>query len=106
MLPSGAVFERLRTNHLALADEDQRLLGALVAGLPVAEIAAAIFKAERSVRRDLQRIEELICIPAGVERARPAMAGWWFHEHSWCDQGCLAAIRDDLATGREFLSKG
>ncbi len=94
---------RLRRNHLDhLSGDDQVLLVALVAGIDVRTIASSAYRAERTVRRDLQRLLELICLPAGSDRGRSAMAGWWVREHIDCPKGCLAFARELMAERSEM----
>lgn len=63
-------LRRLRENHLALEPYDQHLLLALSIGLSADEISPLVFRAERTVRRDIQRLRDLIAMPAGIGGGR------------------------------------
>ena len=81
----------LRGAHLAaLGEEDQRLLAATVIGLSGKEISEELYKADRTVRAGIEKLLDLICIPAGIEQRSMAMLGLWFGVHSVCERGCAA----------------
>jgi hypothetical protein len=85
------ICERIRANHLPrLAEGDLALLAARACGFSVADIAKRTFVSQRTARLHFERIEGLICEPAGVPNS-PVTAGWWFGEHTNCEQRCAAA---------------
>lgn len=103
MYEPAAVLQRLRENHLpGLGDYEQHLLVALVTGLRVEDIATRAFRSPRSVRRDIQRLQELISLPAGAEKGQASMLGWWVHEHFRCARQCLGVAGKALDGGKLF----
>jgi hypothetical protein len=59
-------------------------------GFSVADIARRTYVTARTARLHFERIEGLICEPAGVPNS-PVTAGWWFGEHTNCEKRCAAA---------------
>lgn len=73
-----------------LAGGDLALLAARACGYSVADIAHRAYVSERAVRLHFERLEGLICEPAGVPNSQ-VTAGWWFGEHTRCEKRCAAA---------------
>jgi hypothetical protein len=88
------IYELIRDNHLPrLAEGDLALLAARACGFSVADIAKRTFVGVRTARLHFERVEELICVPAGVPNS-PVTAGWWLGQHTNCEQRCAAAAID------------
>ena len=90
MPDSNDVYKGLTENHLVLTDEESRVLAATIVGIQFADIVKGLFKATRTVRTVLQRVEDLVCIPAGMEKRQPAPLGLWFEVHRDCEKKCAA----------------
>jgi hypothetical protein len=96
------IYERIRDNHLPrLAEGDLALLAARACGYSTADIAKRTFVTERTARLHFERIEGLICEPAGVPNS-PVTAGWWFGQHTNCEERCAAAAMDMILNNSVF----
>jgi len=80
-------IRRLRAHHLPTLDPETRRVVVLRAlGRSQAEIAKDRSKSVSGVRRDLERVEDAVCLPLGVRRDG-WMMGLWVGMHLGC---CLA----------------
>lgn len=85
-----SAFSELRAHHLTLlAAEEQAILLLRAEGLTPVEIAELLFKHPRTIRAQLEKLEELICIPLG-RRKDVGLACGWVVLHVGCSSGCLA----------------
>lgn len=84
------MIRRLRAHHLPTLDPETRRVVVLRAlGRSQAEIAKDRSKSVSGVRRDLERVEDAVCLPLGVRRDG-WMMGLWVGMHLGC---CLARER-------------
>lgn len=84
MVQLNELREAIRSHHVkTFTPRQQRMLALTSLGAAGDEVAAVVGLAEPSVRRELARIRDVICIPLGTERFREVSAAWAV-EHSDC----------------------
>lgn len=73
----GDTIQLLRGHHVkGLNELDQRLLAARVGGNNHSSIAEALGYSEGKVRRDFERLEDIILVPLGLARDLAPVALW------------------------------
>lgn len=102
-METAETLKLLAEHHLpALTPDDQRLLAARVCGIRLAEIAHRAGWSERQTRANVERILDLICLPAGIEHRDNASMGLWFALHMNCSHQCTAPALRMIRTDSVF----
>lgn len=85
MLEPYDVREMLRSHHVkCLTEWQQRLLAARVCGTGIASIAAVFQYSEGKVRKDFERVEDIILGPLGFGHDLALMAQWFAYNLECC----------------------
>jgi len=102
MLEPHETWKLIQEHHLpTLSELESRLLAASVAGWRAPAIARRLFRDERQTRKDLARLEDLVCVPVGAER-NVALLAWWLGYHRDCSRRCAAAAQEMIETDTVF----
>lgn len=81
-------LDPLSDHHIRnLGDVALAILAARALGYAPKEIAERTFKGLRTIGAQIERVEDIICVPLGLRRD-PVVAGFWFREHMTCRFGC------------------
>lgn len=98
------VYALLRDHHLvALSREQQGLLAARACGWTSAEISDRTFRGARTISALVERLEDLICVPAGARRDA-MVTGFWFGLHVGCAKRCAAVALSLIAENTVFAA--
>lgn len=79
------IVDLLRAHHVkGLNEHDQRVLLGRAAGNGHASIADALGYSEGKVRRDFERLEDIILVPLGLDRDVASVTLWAVFHYSCC----------------------
>jgi hypothetical protein len=99
-------FALLRGIHIPnLTDEDAQILAARVCGWNPPAAAVRLNRSERDIRRMIERLADVVCMPSGVERD-PAVLGVWFALHIDCSHKCTARALNLIEQNLVFMTGG